>query len=67
MKVSIHQQKWGENIKVEVKKTRKCNGCDCWGRPEYDDIYIVLKDNKVIYESESDPTCLISDLLNEPT
>ena len=49
-------------IKLEVKKIQRCNGCDCWGRPEYDDIYIVLKDNKVIYESESDPTCLINEL-----
>ena len=32
------------------------------GGPEYDDIYIVLKDNKVIHESESDPTCLINEL-----
>ena len=54
-------------IKIEVKKIQRRNGCDCWGRPEYDDIYMVLKDDKVIYESESDPTCLISDLLNEPT
>ena len=54
-------------IKLEVKKIQRRNGCDCWGRPEYDDIYIVLKDNKVIYESESDPTCLINDLLNELT
>ena len=54
-------------IKIEVKKSRRRDGCDCWGRPEYDDIYMVLKDDKVIYESESDPTCLISDLLNEPT
>ena len=49
-------------IKLEVKKIQRCNSCDCWGRPEYDDIYIVLKDNKVIYESESDPTCLINEL-----
>ena len=49
-------------IKTEVKKIQRRNGCDCWGRPEYDDIYIVLKDNKVIYESESDPTCLINEL-----
>ena len=53
--------------KLEVKKIQRRNGCDCWGRPEYDDIYIVLKDNKVIYESESDPTCLLNDLLNELT
>ena len=31
-------------IKLEVKKIQRRNGCDCWGRPEYDDIYIVLKD-----------------------
>ena len=54
-------------IKIEVNKIRRRNGCDCWGIPEYDDVYIVLKDNKIIYESESDPTCLINDLLNELT
>ena len=54
-------------IKLEVNKIRRRNGCDCWGIPEYDDVYIVLKDNKIIYESESDPTCLINDLLNELT
>ena len=52
----------GVFIKLEVKKIQRHNGCDCWGRPEYDDVYIVLKDNKVIYESESDPTCLINEL-----
>ena len=22
-----------------VEKTEAVNGCDCWGRPEYDDVY----------------------------
>ena len=33
-------------IKIEVKKIRRRNGCDCWGRPEYDDISCILEEVK---------------------
>ena len=50
-------------MKIEVKKIQTRNGCDCWGNPEYDEVYIVVKDDKIIYKSESDPTCLIKELI----
>lgn len=51
-------------MKVEVKKIRN-RTYDCWGRPEYDDVYIVInEEGKTIYRTESDPTCLINELTN---
>ena len=48
-----------------IKKTRP-NGCDCWGRTEYEDYYAVLnKDGQNVYESESDPTELINEVIKE--
>lgn len=47
-----------------IKKTR-ADGCDCWGRPEYEDYYIVEnEDGKIIYTSKYDPTDLIKELEN---
>lgn len=51
-------------VKVEIK--RICAGHDCWGRPEYDDIYVVTdKQNNIIYQSKDDPTKLIEYLSKE--
>lgn len=48
-------------MKVNVKKKTRPNGCDCWGRTEYEDYYVVENENgEVIYTSQSDPTCLIN-------
>lgn len=49
-----------KNEKVTVEEREIQNGCDCWGRPEYD-IYYYVKNKKgeVIYKSEFDPTKLI--------
>ena len=57
----------GENMKkVTIKKVRKPNGCDCWGRTEYDDYYIVEgKNGEVVYRGKSDPTDLINYLCNQ--
>ena len=47
-----------------IKKTR-ADGCDCWGRPEYEDYYVVEnKDGKIIYTSKYDPTDLIKEIEN---
>lgn len=52
--------------KVTIKKVRKPNGCDCWGRTEYDDYYIVEgKNGEVVYRGKSDPTDLINYLCNQ--
>ena len=46
---------------VEVKEKRISNGYDCWGRPEYDYVYVVLDDNgNEIFRSKNDPTELIN-------
>ena len=51
------------SVKVQIEERR--NGCDCWGRPEYDLVYVVTdEDGNQIYETESDPTQLIKFLLN---
>ena len=51
--------------KVKIKEITRSNGCDCWGRPEYDYYYVVEgEDGEVIYTSKSDPTDLINYLCN---
>ena len=51
---------------VEVKEKRISNGCDCWGRPEYDYVYVVLDENSnEIFRSKDDPTELINVLINK--
>lgn len=46
---------------VEVKEKRISDGYDCWGRPEYDYIYVVLDENgNEIFRSKNDPTELIN-------
>lgn len=49
------------NMKVNVEKKTRPNGCDCWGRTEYENYYVVKNENgEVIYITESDPTSLIN-------
>ena len=51
---------------VEVKEKRICDGYDCWGRPEYDYVYVVLDENgNEIFRSKNDPTRLINLVRNE--
>lgn len=42
-----------------IEKTRIENGCDCWGRLEYDDVYEVYCNNEFICRMSSDPTMLV--------
>jgi hypothetical protein len=51
--------------KVNVKKEKRVNGCDCWGRPEIEYFYVVEnKNGEIIYTTDSDPTYLINYLLS---
>ena len=53
-------------MKVNVEKKTRPNGCDCWGRTEYEDYYVVENENgEVIYRTESDPTNLINYLCGQ--
>ena len=53
---------------VNIKKERMLDGYDCWGKAEYDDVYVVTDDNgNVIYKSKNDPTGLIVWLKNKLT
>lgn len=46
---------------VEVKEKRIHDGYDCWGRPEYTYIYVVLDEaGNEIFRSEDDPTELVN-------
>lgn len=50
-----------------IKKTEVVNGCDCWGRPEYDDVYEVYCNDEFVCRMLSDPTVLVdkmNDILN---
>lgn len=50
---------------VEVKEKRIFDGYDCWGRPEYTYVYVVLNENgNEIFRSKDDPTELINKLIN---
>lgn len=31
-----------------IEKTKVVNGCDCWGRPEYDDVYKVYCNDEFV-------------------
>ena len=42
-----------------VKKNKIENGCDCWGRSEFDDVYDIYYNDKFLYRIMSDPTELI--------
>lgn len=51
---------------VEVKEKRISDGYDCWGRPEYDYVYVVLDENgNEIFQSRNDPTSLVNMLINK--
>ena len=51
---------------MNVEKHQVCSGHDCWGRYEYDDIYVVKDENgKVIYRGETDPTELVNELMKK--
>lgn len=59
-----YEEKEVKNNKVEVKKIKIHSGNDCWGKYEYDDVYVVTnKDGKEIYRSETDPIELINELI----
>ena len=46
---------------VEVKEKEIRDGYDCWGRPEYTNVYVVLDENgKEIFRSKDDPTELVN-------
>lgn len=47
---------------IEVKKMSRPAGVDCWGRNEYEDVYIVTNNGNIIYTSTNDPTNLIKHL-----
>lgn len=42
-----------------IKKNKVENGCDCWGRSEFDDVYDVYHNDEFICRMMSDPTELI--------
>ena len=51
---------------MNVEKYQVCSGHDCWGRYEYDDIYVVKDENgKVIYRGKTDPTELVNELMKK--
>lgn len=50
-----------------IEKIKVVNGCDCWGRPEYDDVYEVYRNNEFVCRMSSNPTVLVNkmnDILN---
>ena len=42
-----------------IKKNKIENGCDCWGRSEFDYVYDVYHNDEFICRMMSDPTELI--------
>lgn len=47
---------------IEVRKVARPAGVDCWGRNEYEDVYMVTDNGSIIYTSTDDPTNLIKHL-----
>ena len=48
-----------------IVKSKKIKTHDCWGRTEYEEVYLVEdEDGNVIYQSNTDPTGLIEKLSN---
>ena len=46
---------------IEVKEKIVYAGCDCWGKREYESIYVVVnEDGNEIFRSHDDPTELIN-------
>ena len=50
---------------VKVEEKIIYSGYDCWGRLEYDYVYVVLDENgNEIYQSQNDPTKLINFIMS---
>lgn len=47
-----------------IKTTKIENGCDCWGRSEYDNAYEVYYNDEFLCRMSSDPTVLIDKINN---
>lgn len=47
-----------------IKKNKIENGCDCWGRREFDDVYDVYYNDEFVCHIMSDPTELINKVNN---
>lgn len=46
-----------------VIEQRESTTCDCWGRPEYDTVYVVIdENNREVYRSTSNPEPLLVEL-----
>lgn len=45
-----------------IERTRVVNGCDCWGKPEYDDVCEVYCNDEFICRMSSDPTVLVNEM-----
>lgn len=43
-----------------IERTKVENGCDCWGRLEYDDAYEVYYNDEFICCMSSNPTVLVN-------
>lgn len=50
---------------IEIKECRYRNGCDCWGKYEYDYNYKIYKDDKYIGSFDSDISDFIKRLLGD--
>lgn len=50
---------WGGKM-FTVKKSKIENGCDCWGRSEFDYVYDVYRNGEFLCRIMSDPTELIN-------
>lgn len=46
------------------ERTKVENGCDCWGKPEYDDVYEVYYNDEFVCRMSSDPIVLV-DKIND--
>lgn len=54
--------KKGGNM-IRVIEQRESTTCDCWGRPEYDTVYVVIdENNREVYRSTSNPEPLLVEL-----
>ena len=47
-----------------IKKTEVVNGCDCWGRSEFDYVYDVYHNDEFVCRMMNDPTVLV-DKMND--
>ena len=49
---------------LHIKKIKVKNGCDCWGRTEYDEIYEVYYNDEFVCRMTSDPMVLVEKVNN---